>query len=223
MISPHTLLEVIDIKECNSSLMSVDDLFAKYAPKILPGLPGRKILDGSDTLTFKVGDVDVLTFDVRIKDDYGWTELMSIRKVRVDNPHDWYRVNIAVLDESSDMLNHVELILTGYENIPMVKEDETKRGFHGEMLYDWKYPKCGELVTIHSFLNYTDHRVKTGIVYEGQTGFGRIVSVGRYVPPTTGNRTAVVEILKYGYIIETRSGFYSTYSGIRLNGNPNMK
>lgn len=114
MISPDTVVSWIDIKTGKERTDAVQQLFQEYAND------ARMIEAGWFKIYFEEGAV-------KVKDWYGWTDLISIEIHQDTTEYSWHRITVG----------DKELVANGVSFIPIYNPHQSTAGFHGQQKHPY--------------------------------------------------------------------------------------
>lgn len=170
MIDRDTIIHILDIDEGNSIESSVSSIFQKYS----------MYMDDE-------GVVDFSSRNIKIKDWTGWTQLMSIQRIKSNGAMNW-KILTPTFEKLPEDLSS-ELILKG-EVLPIYSHDDTLKGFHGEVKYKYS-------------LSHIDD-ISNEIVLRAR--IPRTTEWQRFIVMGIGDYTSLHDD---GFVIVTKSGFYN--------------
>ena len=144
MIHPNTLLYYIDIKNPDPKYKTPDQLWQEYCHK------ARTIFDVSDNPNkyseddpfSKIEQIDFEPSSIKITDTFGFTDLISIKKIGLFKPIKW--LDLFTVDDLHAIISEDEYVPIFY--------NKTNIGFHGEVKYQYGLVKTNEIIEKGGFI-----------------------------------------------------------------------
>ena len=179
MIHPNTQIQYLDIKIGEPRYKTINDLYQEYSH------------NAEEILSHKHLKITEINFgendNVKITDLFGWTNVLSLRKVQSVGYHIRWNILAAA---------NKKVLLTESELVPFYDINKHTIGFHGEIKYEYILKQLSKSLD-------TDYiRLHNG----EDTDESVIEFAPRQIIQTDKSE---VNRINYGYELVTRSGFFN--------------
>lgn len=173
MIHEKNEIHWMDIKSENVQNSDISVIFKEYSHMI------EQVPCSPDMTIFQINFIDLddkQIKNIKISDLYGWTNIISIRKIVLTNPFKWYKITAG----------NREIIVSENTLIPVYYEQSKRRGFHGAVLYNYilKHPSKinpNDRIRIHRGRGSNEFTVAEIEEYESNENFGyEIITKARF-------------------------------------------